>query len=521
MSAVNLTPQGFTPGFEAAGRGRRLASFPSMRQHVNGLIASTGSTLIARARYMARNDGYASSALESFTGHAVGTGITPSINIADQDLRSAIQTAFKQWVKQCDADGLSDFYGLQKRAVDEFFIVGESLMRYRPRRPQDGLAVPLQIQLIGAEQLPLERSFITADGSRVRAGIEFNQIGQRAAYHFWKYHPFDATEIGVTNTYTRVDAANIVHLFEPKEAGQIRGVPRMARALVNLWLLNTYDDAMLETQRMAAMLTGFITKKSEDDDGPLPPSDTLAGYGSAVQAGAQGDGDGPPAILAPGGMNVLLDGEDISFSTPPSAPNGYDQFQYRQLTRTAAGLSVPYFAMTGDVSKANYSSLRAAIVNYKRVIEQVQHLVIIPRVCDPVFARFLDDAVIAGAIPGLGLNYYAMHRDEILANVTWKTPRWDWVDPMKDAQAMKLMVDAGWIARSDVIEELGEDPIATDNKIAADRDRAKSLGLEFSLTAAKPKPGDTAMQPDPETSGDIQPDPNDTPQSDAAEKTDD
>lgn len=38
------------------------------------------------------------------------------------------------------------------------FIAGEVFFRFRPRRPQDGLVVPLQLQMIPSEMLPLSRT---------------------------------------------------------------------------------------------------------------------------------------------------------------------------------------------------------------------------------------------------------------------------------------------------------------------------------------------------------------------------
>ena len=65
------------------------------------------------------------------------------------------------------------------------------------------------------------------------------------------------------------------------------------------------------------------------------------------------------------------------------------------------------------------------------------------------------------------------------SKVKWIPPKWEWVDPLKDRQAEKLAVDAGFKARSDVIEAEGADPEEIDQRIAADRARADRLGLSF------------------------------------------
>ena len=65
-------------GLEAGRMGRRLGSWIPSRVHVNTLINQSGPNTLARARYLARNNGYAFSAVECFSSNLVGAGIKPS-----------------------------------------------------------------------------------------------------------------------------------------------------------------------------------------------------------------------------------------------------------------------------------------------------------------------------------------------------------------------------------------------------------------------------------------------------------
>ena len=76
-----------------------------------------------------------------------------------------------------------DFYGQQTLAVEAWRSAGEVFIRVRWRRVEDGLAVPVQIQLIEAAQVPVN---LDADswpgmplGNRIRQGIELDRIGRR------------------------------------------------------------------------------------------------------------------------------------------------------------------------------------------------------------------------------------------------------------------------------------------------------------------------------------------------------
>lgn len=86
---------------------------------------------------------------------------------------------------------MTDFYGLQALACRAMFDGGECLIRLRPRRPEDGLTVPLQLQLLEPEHLPITLNRNLSSGNQVHAGIEFDALGRRMAYHPYRSHPED------------------------------------------------------------------------------------------------------------------------------------------------------------------------------------------------------------------------------------------------------------------------------------------------------------------------------------------
>jgi capsid protein len=97
-------------------------------------------------------------------------------------------------VTEADAEGITNFYGLQKRVARELFIAGEVFVRLRPRYISDGLSIPLQLELLPSEQLPLWLTMPLSNGNWIRQGIEFDRIGRRVAYHFWRVNPGDITQ---------------------------------------------------------------------------------------------------------------------------------------------------------------------------------------------------------------------------------------------------------------------------------------------------------------------------------------
>ncbi|MBB2697687.1 UNVERIFIED_ORG: lambda family phage portal protein [Rhizobium esperanzae] len=469
--------------FDAGRSTRRLKGLTTTTQEINRQIRTYGRSVVARSRYLSQNNPYAMQAKKVFVSALAGSGIKPSSLNADAAFKARLQEVWLDWSDEADADGLTDFYGMQATIASEMFDAGECFVRLRTRRPEDGLIVPLQLQLMPSEMLPLNDNRVLDNGNYVQMGVEFNGIGKRVAYWFLRQHPgADQVDLrkGFVGEQVRVPAEEILHLFDSTGfAGQIRGIPHTLSGIVTAAVLDCYDDAELERKRVAALFGGFITTELGDDAAPHPMAE-------GIEA-AQTAGNDSAIALEPGAMLDLDPGQDVTFAEPADVGGNYEAFQYRNLLRMAAGFGVPYAAMTGDLRQANYGSIRAGLVEFRRRIEAMQHAVMVYQLCRPVWRRFLDDAVLAGRLT-VGTAQY-MTDPYSYRRAKWIAPRWDWVDPLKDRQAEKLAVDAGFKARSDVIEAEGYDPEETDRRIAADRAREKDLGLNFSSARTAPPAG--------------------------------
>ena len=253
------------------------------------------------------------------------------------------------------------------------------------------------------------------------------------------------------------------------------GLPHVAPAMVRLFLLDQYDDAELDRKKTAAMFAGFITKTA--------PEDPMMGEGAADLDGAA------IASLEPGTMQVLLPGEDIKFSSPADVGGGYEAFQYRTLLAVSASLGLPYHLGTGDVRQANYSSLRAELVEFRRRIGQLQHGVMAHQLCRPIWRRWLETAVLSGALET---------DPTALRPVQWIPPRWDWVDPLKDIQAQVLAMEAGITSRRKVVEATGYDIEEVDRENAADAARVKELGLSYNTNPGETQGARATPQAEPD-----------------------
>ena len=456
---------GGAPVHEAAGRGRRaLAWMPGNPGAVAAMLA-TSNELRVKSRDLVRRNAWANAGIEAFVANAVGTGIKPQSMAQDESFRVAVQALWRDWTEEADATGQTDFYGLQSLAARAMCEGGECFIRLRPRRPEDRLTVPLQLQLLEAEHLPLTLNTELPSGNVVRSGIEFDAMGRRVAYHLYRSHPEDGrlspmSGQGGQDT-VRVPAAEIMHLYRVLRPGQIRGEPWLARALVKLNELDQYDDAELVRKKTAAMFAGFITR--------LAPEDNLMGEGLS-------DADGVAlAGLEPGTLQILEPGEDVKFSDPADVGGSYAEFLRTQFRAVAAAIGITYEQLTGDLTGVNYSSIRAGLLEFRRRMEAIQHGVIVHQLCRPVWNAWLDQAVLSGAVTAPG---FARRRREY-APCKWIPQGWQWVDPEKEFKAMLLAIRAGLMSRSEAISAFGMDAEDVDREIAADNIRADALGLIF------------------------------------------
>jgi len=372
-------------------------------------------------------------------------------------------------------------------------------VRLRQRRPQDGLEVPLQLQVIEAEQCPANYYATASNGNVIRAGVEFNAIGQRVAYWMFASHPGDML---VTNfldmTLRRVPAEQIIHVYEPIRAGQIRGLPHMTSSLVELFNIGNLKDAVLMRQQIANLLTVFFTRDAvASDDDPL---------GDAKNGMTDPDGT-PLAGLEPGSAVELPDGVKPEFSNPPDAGPNFAPYMRTMLMAVAARAGIPYEVLTGDLANISDRALRLILNEFRRIVEQRQWLVLIPMLCQRVREAWWDAAVLAGVVDAPG---YANLRDDYV-DTLWVPHGFPYSHPVQDVDADRKAVRSGFKSRSSVVLANGDDPEQVDREILEDNQRADANGFildsdarytsDRGITQAKPAgsvepaPADSAEPP--------------------------
>lgn len=471
--------------YDAAGMGRRLAGWNPPRTSPNTAIVGQ-ERIRERARDASRNGWAGASGVQKWTTTLVGIGITPRFKrITDPERKQAIVDLWNDFVAEADADNVLNLYGLQSLVVRTWFDGGECFVRLRRRFPDAGYPVPIQVQVLESDFVPMLDADTypgLPDGNIIRSGIELDKRGQRIAYWVYPQHPSDNNlTLNGQNTLIRVAASQMLHVYEPKRPGQMRGVSELAPILTRLRNIEDYDDATLERQKLANLFVAFVqrTLPNYDSTGQVDPLTNQPLTDEVAEPA-------PLTPLAPGLFQELDDGESVTFSNPPEAGTTYSDYMRTQNMGTAAAAGIPYEVFAGDIVNVSDRTLRVIINEFRRFAEQRQWQIVIPQFCQPVVEWFVNAAVLDGSIK--------RSEADDARRVEHAPHGWAYIHPVQDPQGKKIEVDAGFRSRSSVIGERGDDPDAVDAERLADQTREEDLGLKPPMVIES---GETVPEPAP------------------------
>jgi capsid protein len=106
-------------------------------------------------------------------------------------------------------------------------------------------------------------------------------------------------------------------------------------------------------------------------------------------------------------------------------------------------------------------------------MEMLQVRILIFQFCRPVVRRWLDTAVLSGAI--VIPDYLSQKRK--YWRVKWHPQGWNYVDPVKDRIAEQMDIRNGVDSRTAVVARRGRDVEVVDKEQSADNVRSDGLGL--------------------------------------------
>ncbi len=459
--------------FTGAQKSRLTSNWVASAASADAELKGAIKLLRQRSRDLVRNNPHAKNAVRTICSNVIGpNGIKLQSQIRkqrggklDQRVNEVIEMAWREWghYDSCHTAGRLCFQDIERLCLKSLVESGEVFIRI-VKKPFGRSKVPLALEILEADQLDDDYTGpSTVKNNRWRMGVELDEWFRPITYAFLTEHPGD-TPFPIQDKMRRhmlLPADEVIHLYISERPGQTRGVPMMATAIQPLHHLAGFQESSVIRARASSALMGFITSP----EGELDP-------GGEVYEGDR------VTEFSPGMFHYLQNGQQISIPDMDSPSGEFEPFMRSMLRSMASGIGVSYESLSRDYSTSNYSSSRLALIEDRAQFRTLQNY-LIENLHSRVFETFLDMAVLSGT-----LNLPTFDAEpERYRRVKWIPRSFDWVDPLKECQANKEAVKAGFKTQAQVLMEQGYDLEEVLNARKSEVEQAKELGLTFDTDA--------------------------------------
>lgn len=365
-------------------------------------------TLRARSSDLVRNSPLAAGAINTLVTKTIGTGLSmqpnpdsDALGWTDEytaDWKKYVSAEWELWCRStdCDAARTDNFYQLQPLAFRSMLeradclVLTPTLKRNNP--------YTLTIQIIEGDRL-MNRGR-AADTNNKIAGVTIDSNGAPVSYCIAKQHPGNI-RAGVLE-YVDVDAfgkngrKNVLHLFEKKRPGQVRGVPFLSPVIEILKQISRHTEAELQAAVISATFAVFLQMDPEAF-GSLFDDDAKGKY---IDGAQKWNGKVDSTLDGPGKVVNLLPGE-TPISPNLGHPNvNFDPFFLSMVTQVGTALEIPREVLLKHFS-SSYSASRAALLDFWATI-RVRRDFMVTKFCEPIKELWFVEGVANGRIEAPG-----------------------------------------------------------------------------------------------------------------------
>lgn len=409
-------------------------------------VMAEARVLRDKARHLRDNVGFVARGLQSRVDYAVGTGV---VRKWSGPHAKRLDMLWRAWARQADADGVRSLDALEAAAVHAMDVDGGVLLRLRARLPEDGLAVPLQIQLIEVDWIDETRTQPSRAGNAVINGYEYDMLGRWVGAWLWDQHPGSGGVGGqpVSMQSRLVPASVLIPLDNLTRPGQRRGLSRLAPLINTVRDLHLLKDAELARRNLESRIGVIASGDPQALDGGIKSNGAPVSLGDLPSGGV---------LQLPGGLNLT--------TVQPNAAPGYLETVRHETQLACAAMGCTYEAATGDLSQMTLGTARQRRLDFMAEIERLRWHTI-----DPFAARidaaFVEACRLARLIPA-GAEWSCEHY----------YPRWRHLQPVQDVQSEVMEIAAGLRTVSAGVRERGDDPAAVHAELGDDAQRLMSSG---------------------------------------------
>lgn len=470
----------------------QLASWLPLRASADADLLPELGTLVSRSRDLTRNNGIATSGVQTLVDNVVGVGLRLSALPDYRALGKTVEWAmewqrkterlFREWSTDtnCDAAQELNFAGLTELMFRNQVGDGDAIaLPLWMRRPGSRFGTCLQV----VESDRLSNPDNRLDDATLRGGIERDGYGAPVAYHIRKTHPGDyllgvASVASAVGQWERIPARTewgrkrVIHLHDKERTGQSRGKPVMSAVIQQFKMLDKYAGAELDAAVINAMMAAFIETEMSGD-----ALVELFGSPENMNKVVAQRNQGRPRLKS-GSIIPLYPGEKMQPFMPARPAAQFEAFTVAVMRHIAAAMGLPYELLLKDFSKTNYSSARAALLEAWRMFRSRREK-LATYWAQPCYELWLEEAINTGLIeaPDFYENRAAYCRTK------WIGPGRGWVDPVKEAQAAQIRMNAGISTLEAECAEQGLDWEEVLEQRARELKRMQELGIDTASMA--------------------------------------
>ena len=426
--------------YDAGSFDRLNAGWVAYNQSAEQTDRFSRETVRARARDLERNSDMANSVIGAYKRNVVGLGVTLQANTPSERLNEQIEEAWKEWCKRqnCDVTETQSFSQMTRMAVERKKVDGGILFRKCYLRGS-GL-VPFRLQALEVDELDTSAMIPHSQNNRVVGGIEYNSYNKPMGYWIKQYSVDGFSNIKPIY----VPAKDIIFIFTKRRPSQIREMSDLSPTITRIRDANEFMTAVSVKERIAACLSVFIKKT-------IPTTGIGRGVGPQTREPGMMSYEGK--TISPGMIKELNAGDEIQVVNPTGQATDEASYIKQQQRLVGAGQGLSYEATSRDMSQSNYSSARQGIIEDEQTYIEDKEL--FDEFRDEVYETFLISGVLSGLFDIK--DFWDPEKKKKYLDHEWVAAPKRWIDPLKEAQAMKIALQTGQKTFQQVAAENGRD----------------------------------------------------------------
>jgi len=375
--------------------------------------------MLERARWHDRNDAIAGQGVNRLCDNVLQDGFRLDPQSGNDDIDALISKRFAAWAnspEDCHKAGRFTFDRLAWLTLRHVVVDGD--LFHLPLA--DGHLEPVEAHRCRTPRRTKRN---------VANGVLLDKFRHPLEYWFTKDDIDPLRPVANVGDIRAYNAKSVIHVANPERISQTRGISAFAPCMDYIGMHGDIQFAQLVKQQMACCFA--IIRQLDGNTPDIPGSrrfgnqetETLAGGSTRTIEG-----------MSPG---IFIDGAPGESYTgfSPNIPNA-EFFQHATLILTfiAINLGIPVAVLLLDPSNTNFSGWRGAIdqarIGFRRIQKWLKNSFHEPVYQWKIQQWLNEDPEFAAMVNAAGADPFA-HR--------WNPPAWDYIEPLKDANADKII----------------------------------------------------------------------------------